>query len=420
MPFIDSLDIANRALQICEQDHIQTVSEDSVRNFEASFAYDKLRRQELRRNQWKFSVRKAVLRPIDTNTMLLKPDAWLSTTTYLLGAIVKDDNNQLWMSSVSDNLNNTPGGDNESWDAYFGPLTVHLYDNTEEYSMGELVYAAGANAGSFAVYMSMTNANTSDPETATAWAATTTYRRNQVVSRSGSNWRSRIEFNLNVTPADGPADWDTTATYAAADTVTGTDDFIYSSVGNGNTGNDPVTDGGVNWTNTGVAHAWDRTPTLTTAALTWRSIDARIESFQFMYPISYGPMTSTGAYSVFHVPAGHLRYAPAPKQGAGAIIGSPGEQWEVEGDYLVSPYSAPFVYRFVADVTRVSKFDDLFCEGLACRIATAIAPRLTQSGTKLQTIASMYKLFMGDARKVNAIEVGPVELAEDPLILCRL
>ncbi len=63
--------------------------------------------------------------------------------------------------------------------------------------------------------------------------------------------------------------------------------------------------------------------------------------------------------------------------------------------------------------------DPMFCEGLSCRIAIEVCEPLTQSTSKLAGITAEYKQFMGDARQVNGIEVGPVEPTEDEFITCR-
>lgn len=423
MPFLDSLDIANRALQHCGAEKILSVTEDSKNNKEVSFAYDKVRRAELRRNVWRFAVRKAVLRAIDTTTMLIAPAVWNSTTIYLPGAIVKDVNGQLWISSEPENVNNSPG-DTGVWDMYCGPMTADLFDATTSYSAGELVYKAGADPASYAVYMSLQNGNSDDPSVATAWVSTTTYLANDVVSYGGYNWRSLIPFNTGVTPASGPAAFDPTATYSSGQTVTGSDNFIYSSVGNGNVGNDPVTDGGVHWTNTHLPNAWSRSQTLASASVKWRAIAAAIKNLVFLYPIGAGPSSDATSRNVFRLPAGYLKEAPQdPKAGSNSYLGAPSglpyDDWQLEGDYLISSDGGPIVFRFVYDVTKVAAMDDMFCEGLACRIAAAICEPVTQSNAKLQTIASEYKLVMGEARTVNAIENGAVEPPEDDYVTCR-
>ena len=110
MPFQDSLDLANFACQMLGTEPIASVTEDSVKNRELSFAYDKLRQTELLIARWRFAIRKAVLRAVDPGTMILVPDQWLSTTTYLPGSIVADTNNFIWISKVDQNLDNKPGG----------------------------------------------------------------------------------------------------------------------------------------------------------------------------------------------------------------------------------------------------------------------------------------------------------------------
>lgn len=423
MPYLDSLDIANRALQHCGAEQILTVSEDSKNNKEAAFAYDKVRRAELRRNTWRFATRKAALRAIDTNTLLLNPAAWSSTTTYLPGAIVKDSNGQLWLSTWPDNVNNEPAT-TDAWDMYFGPMTASLYDSTAAYYAGELVYKPTGTSAGYVVYMSLVNGNSDDPATANAWSSTTTYTADQVVSYSGYMWRSLLPYNLNVTPAVGPSAFDITATYSAGNTVTGSDNFIYSSVGNGNVGNDPTTDGGTHWTNTNVMNGWAKTPTVPTSATSWRVIGASLSALSIIYPIGAGPSSNANSRNLYRLPAGYLCKAPQdPTAGAFPFLGAPTnrdmDDWQFEGDYITSMDSGPLVFRFVADVTDVSTFDDMFCEGLACRLAEAICEPVTQSRNKLADIQAEYKIFMGEARSRNLVELGAIEPSLDQFISCR-
>src|SRR5580658_5005287 len=100
MPFLTSLDVANRSCTILGQTNITSPTEDSVKCTALTDAFDKLRRPELRRNIWVFAIRKCVLRPIQIfqaavgttpavlPTMLLVPPSYSSTETYTPGAIV--------------------------------------------------------------------------------------------------------------------------------------------------------------------------------------------------------------------------------------------------------------------------------------------------------------------------------------------
>lgn len=426
MPFIDSLDIGNRALQHCGAPQIADPAEDSKSNQEVAFAYDKLRRAELRRNVWRFAIRKAALRPVDTTTMLLSPPLYGATSTYLLGAIVRDSNGQFWTSLIPDNLGNAPGGNNEAWDAYFGPMSVSLWDGTQSYFAGELIYIADPNVvGGYQVYTSLKTSNSDVPNLATPWDAAATYYADQVVSYGLSNWRSLIPFNLNNTPADGAASWSSTTSYSIGNQVTDDNGRVYQSAANGNTGHKPSTDDGTNWTFAGTYTPWCRTPTLTAAAASWRSIgDVGLKPLSILYPLGCGPSSDVTTRNVYRLPAGYLRTAPqnakVPVAALGGPRGIPENDWEIDGDFIVTTETSIIVFRFVADVMTVRQMDDMFCEGLACRIATAVCEPLTQSDGKLQTIASAYKTFMGEARMVNALEEGPEDPPDDEFIACRL
>jgi hypothetical protein len=428
MPFLDSLDIANRALQHLGGNQIASVTEDSKNNQELSFVYDKVRRAELRRNSWRFAIKKAVLRPLDTTTLLINPDLWSSSATYLPGAIVQDANSLYWISLKPENVNQVPGGNDEYWDMYFGPMTVSLWDTAGKttYFTGELVYKAGAVVGSYQVFMSLKNGNADTPDVATAWNSTTTYYADQVVSNAGSQWRSLLPFNIGITPADGPANWFSGTTYASGNQVTGSNQRIYTSAVNGNVGNDPTTDSGAHWTDTATYNAWSRSPTLVASATSWLPISATgLRALNTLYPIGAGPSSDIASRNAFHLPAGYLRQAPRdPKAGSTSYLGAPSglayTDWEFESQFITTTQSDPMVLRFIADVSVVRRMDDMFCEGLACRMAEATANPLTQSQTQLQTVASEYTKFMGEARLINAIEVGSDEPPEDDYIQCRV
>lgn len=421
--YLDSMDIANRALFHVGAPKIIDIDEVSESNDKCSFVYDKLRRAELRRNVWKFSTRRAVLRPIQTTTRFLVPNLYDETITYRIGALCRDANGVIWQSVIPDNTNNEPHT-TTAWEQYFGPLTISLWDEQDQYSSGELVYKAGSADGSYIIYMSLQDVNEDDPAVAEDFDATVTYHVDEVVLDGGFMWRSLIEFNVGNTPAVAPNDWDENASYSSGNQVTGSDGYIYTSAQNGNEGNDPTEDDGTNWTATGVPRAWSKTPENEEAAKTWLPIFGAGTSFHFRYPVGTGPVSHQTNRNVYRLPAGFLRLAPQyPKAGVLSFAGGPGgmphNDWEFEGDYLITGEVQPILFRFVADMTDVSKFDDMFCEGLACRIALAVCEPLTQSVQKHEKIASEYKFFMREARMVNAVETGPEEPPEDEFLTCR-
>lgn len=223
MSFLSSLDIANRALQHCGATRIDPTlgfTEPSTNASETSFAYDKLRKAELRRNVWAFATRKAILRAIDSNTLLLVPTLWVSASIYFVGSIVADQFGQLWQSTVASNTGNDPLNSTGSWQEYFGPLTVQLYNPNLGYNAGELVYTVGTGDSNPNVYMAVVSMNNVDPSLPNQWAATTTYYRNNVVQ---------------AFPA-----WAVGTTYAAGATVTYTDGNTYSSLSAGNIAHTPA------------------------------------------------------------------------------------------------------------------------------------------------------------------------------------
>lgn len=374
MPFLDSLDIANRACQHCGVAQISSPTEDSLRKTEISMAYDKVRRAELRANVWRFAIRRTVLRAYTTTTLLLVPGAYTAGQTYLPGEIVTDTNGLYWISEKADNVNNSPGGNNDAWEMFFGPKSVNAYDSTLTYSAGELVYVV-TGAATYQVYRSLINANSDVPGTATAYDATVQYKQDDAVSYLSVQYRSLLPINVGNTPNTSPT-------------------------------------------------AWSSTPTLTVSSMNWRPLVATLQNAVPTYPIGTGPTTQNETKNIFRLPVGFLREAPQnPKAGAFSRLGFPGNDsfndWIYEGNFIVSADAGPLVFRFVADVTRVASMDDMFAEGLGCRIAAEVCVRLTQSDAKLQTIASAYKMFMGDAKRLNAIEQGAVDAPLDDFIACR-
>lgn len=151
------VDIGNRALQIVGANRIASLTEDSKNAAAIAFVYDKLRKAELRRNVWKFSVHKAVLRAIDVNTRLLSVPVW-AAGAFDVGDIVSKDGT-IWLAPAA--TSGVPGTD--GWLVYAGPTTVHLHDTNLSYSVGELVYKTGAPT---VVYMSIQPNNEDTPLTA--------------------------------------------------------------------------------------------------------------------------------------------------------------------------------------------------------------------------------------------------------------
>jgi hypothetical protein len=524
-------------------------TEQSKRAQQVSFNYGKLRRAELRRNGWRFAIRKTALRAIDSNTMQLKPSLWSSLASYPLNAIVIDQNGTLWRSLIVNNLNNGPGqvGADFAWEPYFGPLSVAVYDSSLAYFAGELVYTA-AGDGTYNIYYSAQNANAVHPALPNQWSKSTTYFTGQVVQAfpawssvttysqgqtvnytDGNTYSSLTNGNLNHIPSTnltqwalqptltlqsqavplfgntfitgpqsspvlewtigntysigafvmfdagmwvsiannntgnlpdapssafwaavtggtfamsgidlnfdnspiGNAAWLIGTTYAEDALVTGSDNNVYLSTVNGNVGNNPVTDNGVHW-----VLVWTINPTGGNGNSQWTAIGgavapsgAALATLPIGYPLNSGPVTGTDGQTVatrnmYLLPAGYLGpVMQDPKAGSVSFLGAPSglmyRDWNIEGKYIVAQFNSPIVFRFVADYVNVPGMDDMFCEGLAARIAVAICEPLTQSAAKITSIRASYKEYMGEARLRNAIEVGAEEPAMDDYLSTR-
>ncbi len=375
--YLTPVDIANRALDHCGVPPIVAFTDDSKGADRTKSVYDKLRVAELRRNVWRFAIRKAALRAIDTSTMVLVPEAFDATETYPQGSIVSYSN-AIYFAAQAVPVNITPGAPNEAyWTVYFGPLTVTPYDSTLSYYIGELVYnVVGALVN---IYQCLTTGTLADPTAApAAWAIGTTYNNGDTVTYSAATWQSLIDLNTGHAPAVGVY-WQTV----------------------------PATQGS------------------TQVGQDWLQIDASVRYRRFQYPLGAGPRQQVTTRNIFPLPSGFLREAPQdPKQGNASYLGAPSglpqDDWEFEGNFITTMDSQVIILRFVADIQDVTLMDPMFCEGLGARIGLEVCEPLTQSDAKINTISQIYKTMMGDARAINGIETGSVEPPLDDYIVCRL
>lgn len=426
------VDIANRALQHCGATRIKSasgLSENSKNASEINACYDGLRLAELRARDWTFAIAWTIMRAVDSNTMKLVPSLWMPTVTYFEGSIVSDQVGDLWKSIIPNNLANDPLL-TTYWEPYFGTLSVALFDATTAYSAGELVYTA-AGDGTNRVYMSLQNANADVPATATAWDATTTFFKNQVVTRTSVAYMSLIDLSLNQDPALAPALWAIGTTYSVGQKVGASDGMIYQSVGSGNVGHDPITDGGLHWTNTNVLNPWTTVFVGGAGSDKWLQIGGAefpngvtLSKLNILYPLGAGPSTQNTSRNLFLLPAGYLRKASQnPKPGLNPLGGPAGttyDDWIIERGFLTSAQAGPFPFRFVANFTDVARMDAQFCEGLAARVALAICDSITQDKGQIQIVAKVYSQWEGEARTIDGIENDFTDPPDDDYITVRL
>jgi hypothetical protein len=430
--FWSPVDIGNRALQHCgasRMDQTLGFSEPSKNASEVAFCYDKLREAALTRDYWTFAIKWAVLRAVDGNTMRLAPALWSPVTTYFEGSIVADASGNFWKSTFPNNLNNDPLL-TLAWEPFFGSMGVPLYDATLTYSPGELVYTAPGD-GTNKVFVSLQSNNSDNPATATPWDTTTTFFKNQVVTRTAVAYMSLIDLNTNQDPALAPALFNIATTYAAAAKVGGSDGMIYQSVGSGNVGNDPTIDGGAHWTNTGVLNPWSTVFIAGSGSDKWLQIGGTgfpagvtLTKLNIIYPLTAGPPTQSTSKNAFLLPAGYLRKAPQnPKPGISPLGGPSGvvyDDWLIENGFLVSAQTGPITLRFVANFTDVSRMHTTFCEGLAARIALAICDAITQDKGQLELVAKIFKQWESDAITIDGIENDYTDPPDDDYVTVRL
>jgi len=364
-------EVANVAIQHCGGILIAgglLRTEDSENAAAIRACYDIMRRSELRRNVWRFSIRNAILRAFGNDSKIITFPAWSTLVQYALNDVVLREG-KLWIATAA-NIALDPALRTETtfagWTSYFGVDMANAYATTLTYMTGEMVYS-GVD-----LYISIIDQNADDALslttswqklTATAYAAGTAYALGaRVISAS----------------------------------------IVYVSIQAANTGNTPVS-----------------------SPLWWTAItQATLATLAFIYPIGAGPYNNTTSRNVYRLPKGFMRKAEqAPLQGVYALFGAPAgrsySDWLFEGNYFTAVDSGPIPFRFAADIEDPNLFDPMFIDGYACRLALQVVEKITQATGKAQTIGAMYQEFMSNARTVNGIETGSVEPPEDTYLTVR-
>lgn len=109
-----------------------------------------------------------------------------------------------------------------------------------------------------------------------------------------------------------------------------------------------------------------------------------------------------GPINAFTLPTGWMRVLPPdPAQNFND------RDWIIEAGQLLTNDASPLNLRSVMDTTDTTLMDVAFREALSSKIALELCEILTQSNTKKQAVAQMFKDDIADAKKVNAIEKVP-------------
>ena len=420
MTFAAPVDIANQALQFCGARRITAMTDNSVNAAAVSFCYDQVRRNELRRNTWGFSVRRCILKPVSLESMVFQPASWASGTTYALGALVSfqtGDITQVWQSNVPSNLANTPSETSSQWTMYFGSVNYEPYA-TGTYYAGEVTYI---------------------PAT---YASGTTYAAGAVVTYLSLPYLSLVGSNIGNTPSTSRADWVVQAwpltktftpwnvnnQYAAGTFISYGGGVYYALLTqSGNIPASSPTDWAPVIQQGPVAYLslFPNNASVPGADANWLALVGTLTTLQMLYPYNAGPVNDAASPNAFMLPIGYLKEAPQdPKAGANNWLGGPGggwyDDWVIENGLILSRMACSIHFRFSADVVNVLLMDAMFCMGFAAAVGATVCEEVTQSTAKLGAIRGEYQKAMTEARLSNGIEQGPTEPPEDSFITCRI
>ena len=83
------------------------------------------------------------------------------------------------------------------------------------------------------------------------------------------------------------------------------------------------------------------------------------------------------------------------------------EKWIIEGRQIVTDDGAPLNIVYVSQVTDPTKFDALFVETYALRLAADIAYDITASQTVMSNMEELYARKLPEARLIDAQEAQP-------------
>lgn len=400
-------DVVNRGLQRVGSKLIAAgalLTETSKQAEQARACYDIIRTAEMSSNVWRFSIRNCILRALESTSRRVTFPAWATGTVYQVGAIATDGG-LTWQSTQADKVATITM--TSATPAVFS-LTSHGFIAGTPFQLsttGALYTGLAVDTTYYVIAAGLT---------ANAFEASATLAGSAINTSGSQSGVHTITAGMNTahTPADAsPQYWtryagpqtatphDTTLSYMAGELVYDTSNNVYLSLTNDNEDVPPT----ANWR------------LLTGATL---SIISNI------YPLGLGPATQSSARSVYMLPYGYLREAnQSPNAGRVTWLGAPTGpfqgDWSYENQCFVSILAGPIIFRFAADIADASQFHPMFVEGLGCRVGIELAEILTQSSAKVEAVEKQYAVFMGKARIVNAIEVGPVNPAVDEFLVVR-
>lgn len=112
------------------------------------------------------------------------------------------------------------------------------------------------------------------------------------------------------------------------------------------------------------------------------------------------------------------QYYPTPN--LSDLISSGGQEYVLEGKYILSNQAGPLKLRYLSRVTDPVQFDTAFDMAFSAYLAYLVAEPLTASAEQKQMAYNDYRNAIKDAVIANAIENPPESLADQTWILARL
>jgi hypothetical protein len=447
-----ALDIVNRAIQhLIGVNRIYDLGDTTPVAREISFCYDKIRAAELRRAAWKFAIRRVVLRPVTTATVLWTPAAWAATTTYAAGAVVsytpaslnvaeKGANPvpYLWYCGVpiAGLAANDPPDISTVWHRYFGPVTCEPFVSADSPPLAPTLGSsvAGALTGSTifvkVVYVTTTGETLPSGESSLAVATNSVLVVTSPVAQTNA---TAYHVFAGLTAGEETLQTGTAAITLGTDWTEPTTGLV---IGRGL----PLAVTGAN-----LPGFWSQEITLRGTAIytslyssnvdappsgKWLAQGGTAAPLNILYPIGAGPSAQAGTRNVFRLPHGFLRKAPTdPAADTSEYDGVPSgiadEDWVFEGNYLISRVTGPLLVRFVSEMVDVYDFDPLFCEMVAARIATEVAGcngvcAADVVNASMRNANAHYRSERSQAYQANSILVGRSATPTNRYMLARL
>lgn len=112
------------------------------------------------------------------------------------------------------------------------------------------------------------------------------------------------------------------------------------------------------------------------------------------------------------------QYYPTPD--LSDLISTGGQEYVLEGKYILSNQAGPLKLRYLSRVTDPVQFDTAFDMAFSAYLAYLVAEPLTASAEQKQMAYNDYRNAIKDAVIANAIENPPESLADQTWILARL